>query len=123
MNNQVTLAESLIEQQRSRCTCGDEILDASFPKNVWYGYNPDKHPAVLFDDVKDIFKLVVENKTAFQAIGDAHFGASATNCHIVTVDLLAKPLIICCNGQPSDDSWSGRNFHVVQVKETLVDYS
>ena len=86
----------------------------------WSGYNPAKHPAVLFYDVKDIFKIIIENKTAFQGAGDATFGASATNCHAITVDLLAKPIVVCCNTKPWDDSWISKNFHVVEVKESLV---
>ena len=87
----------------------------------WSGYNPAEHPAVLFDDVKDVFKIILENKTAFQGARDATFGSSATNCHAITVDLLAKPIIVCCNTKPWDDSWIAKNFHVVEAKKSLVD--
>ena len=88
----------------------------------WNSYNPAQHPAVLFDDVCGLWGLIVRNKVAFQANGSADFGGSATNCHLVTVDLLAKPLIICCNEKPFDDSWIGQNMHVVHIRHSLVDY-
>ena len=38
------------------------------------------------------------------------------------VDVLAKPVIICSNAKPCDDSWIARNFFVVEMKESLVEY-
>ena len=86
----------------------------------WNGYDPSYHTAVFFDDAKEMVKVNKDAKVAFQSSGDADFGASATNCHLVTVDLLAKPIAVMQNYKPYDDSWIDRNFHVVEVVEPMA---
>eukprot|EP00966_Prymnesium_polylepis_P010281 237119-Prymnesium_polylepis.2 len=85
---------------------------------AWTGYNEDKHDAIIFDDIKGIYKHVSENRALFQAGAPIVTQTSATNVHALTVDVTAKPLIITSNDEPLGE-WLLANAVVMNVTDPL----
>ena len=86
---------------------------------AWVGYNEDEHDAVIFDDIKCIYKFVSDNRALFQAGGPIVTQTSATNVHALTVDLTAKPLIITSNDAPTGE-WLLANAVLMEVTSPLA---
>lgn len=74
----------------------------------WHGYNACEHDGIVFDDVRDIHKYVIENKALFQAGGESKQHPSMTMIHALVVDTEEKPIVVCDN-EPPTDSWTIAN--------------
>lgn len=74
----------------------------------WKGYDDDKHDAIIFDDVADIYKYISRNHRLFQAGSCVATQTSATNVHSLHVDVTQKPIMILCNERPTDQ-WTLSN--------------
>lgn len=64
----------------------------------WTGYDSTKHSAIVYQDVHEWYKYVITHKSLFQAnsrLVKVH--TSPTNCHSITVDVAAKPMIFTTN--------------------------
>lgn len=64
---------------------------------VWQGYNSIEHDGIILHDVQNVFRYILNNRELFQANGVHATGASATNCYIYNVDVLAVPIVIVTN--------------------------
>jgi hypothetical protein len=73
----------------------------------WTGYDEDVHDAVIFDDIKCVYKIVSDNRALFQASGTAMQQTSATNVHALSVDVTAKPIVITSNYEPRGECGYG----------------
>lgn len=70
----------------------------------WSTYNSCEHEAIIFDDIPEWWNLVFNNKVMFQSNCEKYkVHGSATNCHAIDIELVAKPLIICTNDQSPDN--------------------
>ena len=78
----------------------------------WTGYDDDKHDAVIFDDVKDIYDYILAHKALFQASGTAQTQTSATNMYARTIDVTQKPLIITSNHSPEGNWIMGNSVRI-----------
>ena len=85
---------------------------------AWAGYDEEKHDAVIFDDIKMIYKMVSDNRALFQASGTAMQQTSATNMYALTVDVTAKPLVVTSNYEPRGE-WLWANAVVMHVSGPL----
>lgn len=84
---------------RSLFSCPFEHNDAV----CWINYDDEKHDAVIFDDVKFIYKYISDNRALFQAGGLATVQTSATNMYSMQIDMTQKPIIVTCNDEPRGD--------------------
>lgn len=84
----------------------------------WHGYDDDVYDAIIFDDVKGIYKYVSENRHLFQANDMATVQTSATNCYAKSINVFKKKLIITSNSEPTGD-WIIANSFILEVWEPL----
>jgi hypothetical protein len=72
------------------------------------GYDYDKHECVIFNDVKNIYEYVLDERDMFQAGEDIHtVHSSATNWNSMDIWLYRKPIIITTNQDPIYKEYSG----------------
>ena len=84
----------------------------------WHGYDDDVHDAIIFDDVKGIYKYVSENRHLFQANDMATVQTSSTNCYAKSINVFKKKLIITSNSEPTGD-WILANSFILEIFEPL----
>lgn len=84
----------------------------------WNGYDDEYHTAVVFDDVKSIYKYVSDSRHLFQANDMATVNTSATNCYARQIDVVGKPLVITTNEEPTSD-WILANAFILEVAHPL----
>ena len=82
----------------------------------WTGYNEDEHDAIIFDDVKYIFKHISEQKSLFQAGGIVTVQTSATNMYALDIDVAGKPIIVTTNTDPEGE-WIMANSFAIGIFE------
>lgn len=69
----------------------------------WNEYDADKHDAIIFDDVKFVYKYISDNRSLFQAGGWVTVQTSATNMFAMEIDVTQKPIIVTTNAEPTGD--------------------
>ena len=84
----------------------------------WNGYNDEEHQHILFDDVKNIYKYISDNRHLFQAAGTAMVQTSATNVYARAIDVTQKAIIITTNEAPTSE-WILANAVVIHVMTPL----
>lgn len=81
-------------------------------------YNWKKHECVIYNDVDDIYKIIIENKELFQSNCKLHsVHTSATNMLKEEICLYRKPQIVTCNFDPSCYPWITGNAYVLEITE------
>ena len=80
------------------------------------GYDWFKNDAVLFDDVKGLFKHILAHKTTFQANNDTHVVQMTPSAmYADEIYLCAKPMVILWNNdeqyEPNENEWLCKNIY------------
>ena len=83
----------------------------------WTGYDDERHDAIIFDDVKCVYRYIRENRALFQGCDCAVVQTSATNVYARTIDVAQKPIVVTTNDRPWGDDWIRANSVQVEINE------
>lgn len=84
----------------------------------WKGYDPDVHDAIIYDDVKNIFKYVSDHRVLFKSANSlVTVNESAVNAYAWKIYVYGKPQIITCNPEIMEGTWLDQNSYKLHVTE------
>jgi len=70
----------------------------------WTGYDPSQHTAIFVQDIRNWWDYVLTHKPLFQANSrNIKVHTSPTNCHSITIDVCAVPIIVITNDPVPQD--------------------
>lgn len=84
----------------------------------WTGYDDEIHDGVIFHDVHNVFRYILNNRDLFQASNRmSKVNTSAANAMAFDIYLYRKPIVVVCNwdGFEIQDGWIRDNCHLLQL--------